>query len=223
LAEVALLQAIALFPGSPEGASRLIELYVRQERFDEAAIIGLSWLNNDPDNRTAGELMRHVSILAQMAANRVPLTLKFRSDPGDATVYLELAATLAQMQRYEELDEVVRQYLGNKEPDSKALERTVNLFNNFQQNERLIRLLQTELKRRPASYHLWYNLGVSQALHRDTTNALTSLERAVRLNPNLKQYAAQDPRLENLHGMPEFHGLTRDGARSNSQPPAPRP
>jgi hypothetical protein len=208
-AEIALNQSILLFGGSSEGCSRLIELLIRQERYDEARAVGVGWMMNDPENKGVSDVLTNIAIVTQMSMNRLPLTLRFQSNPTDTPTFLELSAVLASLQKIDDLDAVVSRYLKNPRHDSEALQKTVNMYNNLRQMRRLVKMLGAEAKSRPADYQIWYNLAVAQALDQKIEEGLVSLKKAVTLNGNLKSYAIGDPRLDSLRGSSEFPQITQ--------------
>lgn len=208
-AEIALGQSISLFGGSSEGCSRLIELLIRLERYDEARMVGIGWLDHDPDNKAVSDVLTNIAIVTQMAVNRLPLTVRFQANPSDTQTFLELSAVLASLQKIDELDAAVTRYLKNPQMDSETLQKTVNLYHNARQISRLVNMLKAEAKVRPADYQIWYSLAVAQALDQKIEDGLASLRKAVALNGNLKNYAADDPRLESLRASTEYPKITQ--------------
>ena len=208
-AEIALRQSLALYEGCSESATRLIELYIKQGRYEEARIVALFLLESDPENRALVEVMKNVDLITQMAVNRLPLTIRFQANPSDGFIFLELTTVLANLQKYDELDGIVSRYLKTKPLDSGVLQKVVQTYYTCKLIDRMSRLLKNETRTQPDNYQIWYNLAVTQSWNQQIEESVKSLKHAVQLNPNLKSYAREDPRLENLHASLDYQKITQ--------------
>ncbi len=208
-AEIALRQALALFEGSSEAATRLIDIYIKQERYDEARVVALFLLDSDPDNKALIDVLRNIELIMQMAVNRLPLTIRFQANPSDSFIFLQLTTVLANLQKFDELDSVVSRYLKTMSPESGALQKVVQMYDNAKVIGRMSALLKNETRTQPNNYQIWYNLAVAQSWSEQIEEGVKSLKRAIQLNPNLKSYARTDPRLENLRASLDFQKITQ--------------
>ena len=68
--------------------------------------------------------------------------------------------------------------------------------------------LNAVAKEKPTDANVQYMLSVAHALTDDVDLAITHLERAIRLNPDNRLLARQEPDFENLHDNDRFSGLT---------------
>ena len=67
--------------------------------------------------------------------------------------------------------------------------------------------LETALRLAPGSDHIYYALGLAQALAGDLNGAYGSLKRAIELEPRNRIAARQDADIAHLTGQPPFEGL----------------
>ncbi|MBV9464299.1 MAG: DUF2723 domain-containing protein, partial [Verrucomicrobiae bacterium] len=162
-AEIALLQSMALQEGSSETGSRLVELYVRQGRYDRAMNVVNRWIEADPRSTTAREVAGNVQAIAEMAADRARVTAQYLAKPGDGETFVRLARILAQLAAYDELDAHLLRFVSQPNYDNSSLQRVVQIYLNFAQADRVKANLSKAAQQHPRDYALWYDLAVARA------------------------------------------------------------
>jgi hypothetical protein len=96
-----------------------------------------------------------------------------------------------------------------------AIVHLANLYSTLGQNQRGLDLMVGSMEALRGldpdpewQGNLTYNIACQHALAGDRTRALTFLTEGLRLAPNLRSWARQDPDLVCLRGYPEFSALT---------------
>jgi thioredoxin-like negative regulator of GroEL len=132
-ADFALRQAYAYCPYSPEAVHKLMSLLVGSGRLDEAILITQTSLKFDPTNALFQDLVTRLRAMrdSQGQPGPVPpaaelpqfseLESRFRSNPQNLQVALELAGAYRQMQRTDQANQVLDYIVANPQADVASL------------------------------------------------------------------------------------------------------
>lgn len=283
--EIALKEALDLYPGSAEARSRLTELYVAQQRFDEAQRICEEWVVLDRYNPQPHEALAHVKQcrhLIGQCAEMAELYEFNKQDPNFVFQYISALRELTrwpEMNRWPEVDRIVDEFLKLYPNEMRIWQRMVQFHfecgrldrgealmeawmkmnpalarsdpsfifqyaqvlagrNKWPETDRLLNdllerptfdgalwqavlefyaqrnrvqdvesHLQRWTRREPDNALIWLNLGYVQAALNKPRDACLNFKKAFQLNSNLIGSVRADPRLSNLHDLPEFQKL----------------
>jgi tetratricopeptide (TPR) repeat protein len=214
-AEFAFKQAYAFCPYSPEALFRYINLLLSTARLDDAILLATTSQKLDPFNgqieNLIGELKRMknqgggvpsaaappppadpTAVQAQLA----PLEAKFKSDPKNIQLGIQLANTYLQAQQHAKVMEILEQVMASPSADASAFTFSANVYAQLGQITKVEQALIGLLKVSPVNPEGRYDLAAVQALLNKPNEAVQSLKLALQQSA---QRLEKDPKAQNLY------------------------
>ncbi len=208
-AEKALWQSLMFYSASAEGRSRLTEVLVAQERFDEAISVCEEWLRLDPYNPAPTDVLNRVTYAKNLASKEKEMTPLYNSCKGDPNFVLQYATVLKDRNKWTEVDRVMDAMLNSKDSNPMWWQNVIQFYAAANRPDRVETLLTRLTQRDPRNSLAWYNLAVIQALRLEGNTACASLEKALRADTNLVNTARSDVRLNSIRAMENFQKIVR--------------
>jgi thioredoxin-like negative regulator of GroEL len=231
-AEFAFKQAYAFCPYSPEALFRFINLLLSTGRIDDGLLLANTSQKLDPFNGQIENLIFELRrIKATQAAGAPPpaaaapdpnalqgqiaaLDQRFKSNPKDVQVGMQLASVYFQSQQHVKVGEVLDQMLTHATTDVTACTFAANMFAQLGQITKVEQALVVLLRASPNNPEGRYDLAAIQALQSKTAEAMSSLRTALEQNAqrlerepkanNIYSNAIGDSRFASLRTLPEF-------------------
>ena len=206
--EYAFKQSRELCPESPEACFRLSDLYMRQQRYEEAAKVMEGYLVLDPYNRNAANFLQAVRASNQDNTRRKQLEESMGKGKLDFGNAMELAGIYLKLGMEGQFQGLTRGLI-----DSPALppEASLAISRFFEANKRWdlrAYALQKYLMRDPAAFKSWIDLAYTQLILNKPQDAFASLKRAVETGGEVaRSLLREDPRFEPLREAPPFKAL----------------
>lgn len=209
-AEKVLLQALDLCPSSGEARVRLIELYLTEQRFDDAMRVCQEWVNLDPLNPSVYQVEQRVDQAKSFAAKETELSALYESNQDDPNLVFQYAAVLRDCGKTPAADKVLDVFLDRKEFDIMWWQKAIDDFAaKLGRKDRVEQLLSRLTLRDPKNALAWYSLALMQVLRGESAGALANLEQALRLDTNLCDKVRQENNFKSLQPLEQFQRLIR--------------
>lgn len=222
--DFAFKQAFAFCPYSPEAVFRYINFLLMQGRFDDAIIVCETCQKLDPFNTQIAGTVEQLKQFRDQNALRTQSIGQLdkmeelaRTQPGNLTNLISLAATLLSMQQTNRAFELFNQAIDNpaiQYPDAAAIAQFYAQHGNLVGFEKALRKIITLAPDQPEHR---YNLAAVQAVSGRINEAMADLKIALALNAkrlasnpsavNILPVVRADPNLNNLRSLPEFNQL----------------
>jgi tetratricopeptide (TPR) repeat protein len=207
-AEYAFKQSRELCPESPEACFRLSDLYMRQQRFEEAAQVMEAYLVLDPYNRNAANFLQAIRGSHQDNTRRKVLEESMGKGKLDFGNAMELAGIYLKLGMEGQFQGLSRGLI-----DSPALppEASLTVARFMEANKRWdlrVYALQKYLTRDPAAFKSWIDLSYAQLIINKPQEAFASLKRSIEVGGEVaRSLLREDPRFEQLREAPPFKAL----------------
>jgi tetratricopeptide (TPR) repeat protein len=221
--DFAFKQAFAFCPYSPEAVFRYINFLLMQGRFDDAIIVCETCKKLDPFNLQIDQTIDQLKQFKVQNASRIgpaqidQMQALAKSDPGNMTNLISLAAVMEQMGQTNQANDLLNQVLDNPKltyPDASAVAQLYGQMANITGFEKALRRLIVLAPDQPEHR---YNLAAVEAITGRATEALADLKIAVDLNKkrlatnstanDLMKVIASDPNINPLRPLPEFQKI----------------
>lgn len=207
-AEHAFRQAIQLYPATPEANLRLADLFIQQDRLEDALQLATDFAAGDPHNdRIQGQVETFRTLLD---LNRRRQALEAQAETGGAPLqlFMELARIHRQMGRLDRFGALASRMVTAEGLPKEAYIELARLAAEFQQPGVLPIVegaLRQALKQDSSDLGLWADLLIVQMSTGREAAVLETLDAAVRAaGPAILRYVRQDPRFGGLIRHPEF-------------------
>ena len=233
-ADFAYRQAFAMCPFSPEAAYRYVIFLVNTGRIEDALMVGETWLELDPYNPGADNLVKQLTNMKnagpaavapvapsaeQLQASVDELEKQFKANPTNFQAGAELAAAYMQMQRNDKVMQILDGIVANPKASADVLLFSAQGYAKLGNLAKLETALERVAQEAPDSPEAWYNLAAVKVVVGKTPEALKALKLAMDENAkrlardpkakNLQVDARTDHRFKALQGMPEFQQMTK--------------
>ncbi|MBM3890421.1 MAG: tetratricopeptide repeat protein [Verrucomicrobia bacterium] len=208
-AEFTFRHALELCPFNVEATFRFAEFLSRLERYDDAIKVVETYRKQDPHNQQINVVLGQINGLKQGALQEQVLRQELAVNPGNLNAIMQLLGVLGSRGKFGDMDAIIDQIIQKKElpaPHFKTIAQTYVQLNRF---DRVALVLNRYLGFYPDDAQAWYDLAVVHAQLQQAEKALDALDRAIKLNPQFKQGAVNDPRLPQLKLSPRFKNLTQ--------------
>ena len=206
-AEHAFQQAVQLCPDSPEANFRLAQLYLEQEKFDDAASVMERYQKLDPNNPRISDAVKQIRNVQRQIEEIGDLEQQYVAQPDNLQVALRLVEVYARRQRLDAMDAVVDALLAREDLPAGEILRVANFYAQLNQLDRVHRLLTVYVQRAPGNPLGWYNLATVNATRNNCPESIVALQKAFALDSpdgQLRAKAQQDPLLNNCRSDPQF-------------------
>lgn len=197
-AEEAFLQALDLAPGSAEARSRLLEIYMNMDRFDDGLKICAEWESLDPKNPVIKDATNRVRYLKNLAAKEKDMAEIYEQSKHDPGFVFDYINVLKERNKWAQVDSAVNELLSRKELDLTWWQTAVQFYANANKPAQVEQILSSLTKRDPKNAMFWYNLAMVQASRSEVTQACTSIKQAVKLDPSMKERFNAEPSMATL-------------------------
>jgi thioredoxin-like negative regulator of GroEL len=207
-------QALRLCPDSPEANFRLAQIHIELGQVDEAIKLLSDWQQLDPLNRKITDALRQIEGLKQTNSQIAQLEVAQRNAPRDVMLLLQLAQAYARINQMPRLQALVDNFVAQPGVPAGDLMQAAQVYLSVNQVGRAIAVLETAIGRFPQDAGLYYALALLRGATGGETEALAALERAIALEPSLRDRARNDMQFGPLRGNARFQQLV-------SSPPPP--
>jgi tetratricopeptide (TPR) repeat protein len=208
-AEYAFKQAIELCPYNVEATFRFAEFLTRLERYDDAIKLVTNYKKYDPQNAQIAVVLGQINNLKQLAVQEIVLRQELLANPGNLNAIMSFLSVLATRGKIGEMDAMIDQLIQRKEFPAQHFKTIAQTYVQLGRMDRVELVLRKYLTFNPDDAQAWYDLGVVLVQMQQGNPALDCLERAIRLNPQYKQAAQQDNRMDRIKLFPRFQQLVQ--------------
>jgi tetratricopeptide (TPR) repeat protein len=201
--------SLKLCPQLQDAARSLVDLYVNQQRYDEAVSVVQQGQEDDPRNEGYGRLLIWVQEMKINAEKESELRGELAKNPYDVQLNLSLAKVFQDEGKYPELDDRLRMAAGltnwARQDMADVVRYYVDTVNN---KDAAIAFLEARAKIDPNASELIYSLAALHATAGHRTEALRYLEQAISVGgTNAASSARIDPRFVPFQNDPDFQAL----------------
>jgi tetratricopeptide (TPR) repeat protein len=212
-AEYAYQQARALCPDSPEANFRLAQLYLEQNRVDDALAVLNELQRRDPLNAKIAQSIQQIGTMRQGRLEVQQFEAAFAANPRDIQILIQLAQAYLKAGQPDKVGPLCDRYLAQPGISAGDMIQITQVYLSLRQLDRAIATLQLIISRYPQESQAYYGLAIIRAAQGFGLDALEALARAIEINPALRDQARNDARFNNLRGNPRFQQIT--GATAN--------
>ncbi|HPF98601.1 MAG TPA: DUF2723 domain-containing protein [Kiritimatiellia bacterium] len=214
-AEYAFVQAIELYPLSPEANFRLADVYMQQRKFTQARELIERFLKEDPGNDKVEGFLNQIRETENADGRRQELEQKFSSGQADLNVALELADLYRKLAMDGPFQGLTTSILNDTNVPANVYLAVAKLFADAKRGDLLINALQRYLAREPANPRVWIDLAAIQAGMQKPDDAIQSISRAVEIGGEpARDMVRKDRRFDGLRDNPRFKALVPQAAQS---------
>ena len=206
-AEYAYRQALALCPESPEANFRLAQLYIEQNRVDDALDVLRALQKRDLLNRKIGDAINQLQNMKQLRGDVQQLEQAHAGAPRDVNLVLQLAQTYFKSGQGDKIFPLCDSYLAQTNLGANDMMQIAQVYVSLNQPERAVATLQTIASRYPQDSQAYYALALVRSAQGKADESLDALGKAVQLTPALRDQAKNDARLNNIRANPRFQKL----------------
>lgn len=207
-AEYAFKQSRDLCPESPEACFRLSDLYMRQQRYAEAAKVMQDYLVLDPYNKNAANFINAIKSAETDNTRRKDLEALMGKGQLDFSKAMELATIYLRLGMEAQFQGLTR---GLADSTTLPPEATLNIARFFEVNKRWdmqVYALQKYLGRVPSAFKSWIDLAYAQLLLNKPQEAFASLQKAIETGGDVaRSLLRDDARFAPLRDTPPFKAL----------------
>jgi tetratricopeptide (TPR) repeat protein len=207
-AEYAFKQSRELCPESPEACFRLADLYMRQQRYSEAAKVMEGYKVLDPYNANAGNFLNSIQNAEKDNLHRLELEKLMASGKLDFNSAMDLATTYLRLGMEAQFQGLTRSLIDTPTLPPEAYLSIAQLFEANKRWDLRIYALQKYLTREPTAFKSWIDLAYTQFFINKPQEAFVSLKKAVEVGGDVARgLLRDDPRFTPLRESPHFKAL----------------
>jgi len=206
-AEYAFKQALQLCPESPEGNFRLAQLYMELGRTDDALATLEALQKLDPLNDKITGAINQIKGIKQSRQDIPQLEAAYSNSPRDFGLLTQLAQAYSKAGQNDRIVLLLRSYLEQKDIPADAFLQAAQAYWNIGQHEAAFNALEAMTQRFPQDPRGYYYEAVMRTMANNADAAISVLEKAVALAPQLRAQAANDQQFNSLHGNPRFQQI----------------
>lgn len=213
-AEYAYRQALRLCPESPEANFRLAQLYMEQNRIDDALTVleGLKQL--DPLNPKIPSAIQQLQGYRQQRGQLQQLEQAHAAAPRDVRLVIQLAQAYFRTGQADKVPALCDSYLAQPDLSANDMIQIAQVYISLNQIDRTLTTLHFIIERHPQDSQSYYAIALIRSAQGGTNDALDALQKAVQITPQLREQARGDARLNPIHNHPRFQQIV-------NPPPAP--
>jgi thioredoxin-like negative regulator of GroEL len=207
-AERAFLDAVELYPLSPEANFRLADLYLRWNRVGDAIRIMETFCQQDPGNDRAAAFVQEIKGRTAINDKRRELESAMTSGKGNVGTALELADVYRKLGMPEPARELLKNILAQKDTPPQACLRIAQLAAEDQNAELMEAALARYTQAMPADLRGWIDLGAIRFMLRKNDQAIEALQQAIKVDKeSALNTLRDDPRFVPFRSDPSFKQL----------------
>ncbi|MBU0678634.1 MAG: tetratricopeptide repeat protein, partial [Verrucomicrobia bacterium] len=207
-AEYAFLQAIDLYPLSPEANFRLADIYMQERKYAKAIELVERLYNGDPGNDRVKDFLNQIKGTEEKDRRRQEIERQFASGQADLNAAMELAELYQRLGFGEQFQSLTMQMLNQTNLPPDVCLRVGQIFANAKRMDLLEIALKKYLERQPNNPRIWIDLAAVHAVRNQPGNAIEALKRAVALGGDpVRDIARKDNRFDAIRNTPEFQEL----------------
>ncbi len=208
-AEYAFQQARQLSPESPEANFRLAQLYVEQNRFDEAIAVIRALHALDPLNPKIAQAISQMEGMQKARSDIQRLESVWRANPNNFQTLAELSQAYARLGQHQQVVALCEAYISQTNRTVQELLGTAQILLSAGQLPQTLAAIQVALQRFPQDAQVWYAAALLYGSTGQADQALHALATAVQLSPGLREQARNDARFGPLQNHPRFRELVQ--------------
>lgn len=209
-AEYAYMQAVELYPMSPEANFRLADIYVKAGKIDKALEIMEENKRLDPKNDKIDDFTNQLKALRDANRRIAEIESLLQSQKATVEHVLELADIFRKVGRIGDFYNLAMQVIENKTLPPGAYLSVAQMCITTQpvRYEIIARAFKAYLEKEPGNPHAWLDLAATQMILEQKDSAYESLEKAVKIGgAPLRDIIMQDTRFKPLHSEEKFQKL----------------
>jgi tetratricopeptide (TPR) repeat protein len=214
-AEYAFKQSRELCPESPEACFRLSDLYMRQQRFEEAGKVMEEYLVLDPYNRNAANFLSAIRGSTQDNARRKELEVEMGKGKLDFGRAMELAGVYLKLGMEGQFQGLTRSLVDSPTLPPEACLAVSKFFEANKRWDLRVYALQKYLARDPNAFKSWIDLAYTQLILNKPQEAFASMKRAIEVGGEVaRSLLREDPRFAPLREAEPFKALVPPAKKS---------
>jgi tetratricopeptide (TPR) repeat protein len=206
-AEYAFKQALGLCPESPEANFRLAQLYIEQNRVDDAIDVLTALQKLDPLNSKITSAIDQLHGMKQQHGELEQLEQTRAASPRDSRLVAQLAQAYYKTGQQDKIIPLCDSYLTQTNLGANDMLQICQIYMLMNQVPRALSTLQMVVAAYPDNSQAYFNIAVVEAVQGKTDDALDALEKAVQITPALREQARSAPQFNNLHANQRFQAL----------------
>lgn len=206
-AEYAFKQALGLCPESPEANFRLAQLYIEQNRVDDAIDVLTALQKLDPLNSKITSAIDQLHGMKQQHGELDQLEQSRAASPRDSRLVAELAQAYYKTGQQDKIIPLCDSYLTQTNLGANDMLQICQIYMLMNQVPRALLTLQMVVAAYPDNSQAYFNIAVVEAVQAKTDDALDALEKAIQITPALREQARSAPQFNNLHANQRFQAL----------------
>jgi tetratricopeptide (TPR) repeat protein len=212
-AERAFLEAVALYPLSPEANFRLADLYLRWSRPADAIRIMEDFSRHDPANDRAGQFLNDIRNREKLVARKTELESKLASGvPTEIGSAFELADIYRRLGDDQKFLGITLNILNNSNMPPAVIANIARMYAEARKFDYMEIAVQKYLAQMPSDMNAWLDLAATRIALQKTTEALKAAQQAVRVGGEAAQETLRkDKRFDPLRNIPAFRELLGKG------------
>ncbi|MEI6562958.1 MAG: DUF2723 domain-containing protein [bacterium] len=207
-AEYAFKQSRELCPESPEACFRLADLYMRQQRYADAAVVMTAYKKLDPLNANAANFLESIKSAERDNTRRTDLEKQMASGKLDFGNAMELATVYLRLGMEGPFQGLTRGLVDSTNLPPETCLAVARLFEANKRWDLRVYALQKYLTRDPNAFKSWIDLAYTQFMINKPQEAFGSLRKAIEVGGEVaRALLRDDPRFTPLRDAPPFKAL----------------
>jgi len=207
-AEYAFRQSRDLCPESPEACFRLADLYMRQQRYTEAAKVMKDYLALDPYNKNAANFLGAIQSADTDNTRRKDLEALMGKGQLDFGKAMELATVYLRLGMEGQFQGLTRGLVDSANMPPEASLKVAQFFAANKRWDMQVYALQKYLTREPKAFKSWIDLAYTQLILNKPQESFASLKKSVETGGEVaRSLLRNDSRFAPLRDTPPFKAL----------------
>jgi tetratricopeptide (TPR) repeat protein len=204
----AFIEAVELYPLSPEANFRLADLYLRWNRVADAIAIMENFCRQDPGNDRAAAFVQDIKGRTALNDRRRDLEAAMTSGKGTVLIAIELAELYRKLGMPEPARDILRGLLAQKGVPPQVCLKVAQMAAEDQNAELMETALMRYTEGMPADMRGWIDLGAIRLALRKNDQAIEALRQAVKVGRSAAvKLLKEDPRFVPFRAIPAFKEL----------------
>jgi tetratricopeptide (TPR) repeat protein len=161
----------------------------------------------DPLNSKITSAVDQIRNLKQSRVELPQLEAAFSNNPRDFNLMVQLGQAYQKAGQSDRLGSLLQRYLSQDGINPDQMLQAAQAYMNLGQPDAAVAALQLMAMRFPQDARSFYSIAMVRSLQQKTTEAISMLQRAIQLMPDLRSKAATDPAFTPLRGNQQFQQL----------------